>query len=102
MQSLTQASSGGAPAAASPEVIGLVPAGEAAAGAAGAVGCDFGAADDLGCTCWASAAGIVSAKASAPAPAHSVSRAAQRLSMFDRTLDQTIMTFPLLAGRFGS
>jgi len=71
-------------------------------GAAGAAGCDFGAADDLGCTCWANAKGIANPKASAPAPAHNVSRARQRLSLFDRTLDQTITTFPLFAGRFGS
>src|SRR5690242_13767182 len=108
MQSLTQASSFAAspvaPAAGAAALPAAGAAGAAPAGAAvlGAAGCDFGAAEPLGCTCWAIAAGIANPKASAQTPAHSISRAAQRLSTFDRTLDQTITTFPLLAGRFQS
>src|SRR5262245_34363250 len=109
MQSLTQASSGTPPAAASAAAPGAGAAPAAGAtdvtpvGAAGGDGCVFGAWEELlGCTCWAKAAGIASAKASAPTPAHSVTRAGQRLTMFDRTPDQTITTFPLFAGSFGS
>src|SRR5262245_14106450 len=104
MQSLTQASSGTPPAAASPgapaaaaspgaTAAGAAPAagatGVTPVGAAGADGCVFGAWEELlGCTCCAKTAGIANAKASAPTLAYSVTRAAQWLTMFDRTPDQ--------------
>jgi hypothetical protein len=48
--------------------------------------------------CWAIAKGTASVKASAPAPAHSIHRAAPRLSEFHRSLDQIIIDLSFFRG----